>query len=334
MKKYLWWGVGAVGVYFGYVIISLLLLPPVSDLADRKTNMTIQVKDWQGNYHPLVVGPKNRYWTPSRRIPAEMKWAVVLAEDASFYKHEGIDVKAIKAAIAYDLEQKSLARGASTITQQVAKNLYLSREKTLTRKFKELYLALRMEQELTKGRIIELYLNVVELGPMVYGIGHGAQYYFGKSAANLTPRECAFLAAMLPGPRVAYNPYKNLNKVLNRSNMILRLLAKKGVLSGAEYRTALAQYPNIGRMQSKVDRSIKEVAVMENMSSAQGAEPAAPEQEGGEVEAAPTEASPVPAAPAPDLEAPPAPHPAPANGAPADGSTPANGVAPHGAPAQ
>ena len=116
-----------------------------------------------------------------------MKWAVILAEDADFYKHEGIDVKAIKNAIKYDLEKKSFARGASTITQQVAKNLYLTREKTITRKVKEVILAKRMEQELTKGRIIELYLNCIELGPMVYGIGHGAHYYFGKPASSLSP---------------------------------------------------------------------------------------------------------------------------------------------------
>ncbi|WP_224984246.1 transglycosylase domain-containing protein [Geomonas agri] len=268
LKKYLLWGAGLCAVYAAYVAISLLFVPPVTVLKDKKMNMTIQVKDWQGNYHPLVVGPKNRYWAPLSQIPSEMKWAVILAEDASFYKHEGIDVKAIKEAIKYDLEKQSFARGASTITQQVAKNLFLSREKTLTRKAKELYLAKRMEQEITKGRIIELYLNVIELGPMVHGIGHGARYYFGKSPAALTPRECAFLAAMLPGPRVAYNPYKNLDKVLKRSNMILRLLANKGVLSSGEYQAALAEMPNIGRMQKKVDESIKQVEVMANHTSA------------------------------------------------------------------
>ncbi|MDD2270850.1 MAG: transglycosylase domain-containing protein [Desulfuromonadaceae bacterium] len=246
----------AIAVYLLYVVISLVLLPPVSDLADKKFSTTIQVKDWHGDYHPFVIGPKNRYWTPSGRIPAEMKWAVILAEDSNFYRHDGFDVKAIKNAIKYDLEKKSLKRGASTITQQAAKNLFLSREKTVTRKLKEIYLAYRMEQELTKGRIVELYLNVVELGPMVYGIGHGAQYYFGKPASSLTPRECAFLAAMLPGPRVAYNPYKNLSKVLKRSNMILRLLRQKGVLDAGEYQIALAESPNVGRMQKKIDEVI------------------------------------------------------------------------------
>lgn len=268
MKKIIVYIITAFIAYLAYIAISLSLMPPVSGLADKKYSTTIQVRDWKGNYHPFVVGPKSRYWTPSGRIPAEMKWAVVLAEDSNFYKHEGFDVKAIKNAIKYDLEKKSLKRGASTITQQAAKNLFLSREKTITRKLKEIYLAYRMEQELTKGRIIELYLNVVELGPMVYGIGHGAQYYFGKSAANLTPRECAFLAAMLPGPRVAYNPYKNLGKVLKRSDMILRLMRKKGVLDEAEYSAALAESPNVGRLQKKVDEVVSTPPVFTSLSSA------------------------------------------------------------------
>lgn len=269
LKKILYLIIGVGIAYAAYIAVSLMSLPSVEELKDRRMNMTIQVKDWHGEYHPFKVGPKNRYWTPSKSIPPEMKWAVILAEDSNFYKHEGIDVKAIKNAIKYDLEKKSFARGASTITQQVAKNLFLSREKTLTRKVKEIVLAKRMEEELTKGRIIELYLNVVELGPMVYGIGHGSRYYFGKPASAMTPRECAFLAAMLPGPRVAYNPYKNLNKVLKRSNMILRLLRNKGVLTAAEYRQAMGQEPNVSGLQQKVDESIeKEEAAFDNTSGA------------------------------------------------------------------
>lgn len=270
MKKIIYAIATILCLYLGYIAISLYLIPPVSNLSNKKFSTTIQVKDWNGEYHPFIVGPKNRYWTASTKIPAEMKWSVILAEDANFYKHEGFDVKAIKAAIKYDLEKKSLKRGASTITQQTAKNLFLSREKTITRKLKEIYLAYRMEQELTKGRIIEFYLNLVELGPMVYGIGHGSRYYFGKPASSLTPRECAFLAAMLPGPRVAYNPYKNLSKVLKRSDMILKLLRQKGVLSEAEYQTALASDLNIAGMQKKVDTSVATPPTFAPLSSAKG----------------------------------------------------------------
>jgi monofunctional biosynthetic peptidoglycan transglycosylase len=269
--------VGAIFViYAAYVGVSLMFLPPVAGLQNRKTNMTIQVKDWHGSYHPFVVGPKNRNWTPEGSIPAEMKWAVILAEDANFYRHEGIDARAIKNAIKYDLEKKRFARGASTITQQLARNLYLTREKTVTRKIKEMILAGRIEQELTKGRIIELYLNVVELGPMVHGIGHGAQYYFGKPASALTPRECAFLAAMLPGPRLAYNPYKKIERVLRRSEMILGLMQNNGVLSADEYQRAMAEVPNVLRLQRKVDESIRKEEAFVNLS---GATVPAPDEE-------------------------------------------------------
>jgi len=253
--------------YSAYIAVSIFLLPPVSDLKNPKTNISIQVKDWHGALHSFIIGPKNRNWTSSASIPAEMKWAVILSEDANFYKHDGVDVKAIKNAIKHDLEKKSLARGASTITQQTAKNIFLSREKTITRKFKEVYLALRMEQELTKGRIIELYLNVAELGPMVYGVGHASRYYFGKPAAEMTPRECAFLAAMLPGPRVAYNPYRNMAKVLRRSDMILKLLKSKRVLSEEEYSVAVATAPNINGLQKKVEESIKKEELFTSLSS-------------------------------------------------------------------
>jgi len=268
MKKTLVAGSLLLLVYLTYIAVSLALLPPVAELKDRKATLTIQIRDWQGKFHDFRLGPKNRYWTPGGSIPAEMKWSVILAEDANFYKHEGVDVKAIKNAIKHDLEKKSFARGASTLTQQLAKNLYLSREKTLTRKLKEVYLALRMEQELTKGRIVELYLNVVELGPMVYGIGHASHYYFNKPAAELTPRESAFLAAMLPGPRIAYNPYRNMAKVLRRSDMILKQLRAKRVLSDEEYAAAVAFAPNINGMQRKVEESIKKEEIFANQSAA------------------------------------------------------------------
>lgn len=246
---------GAIALYAVYIGIALFRLPSLASLVDRRMNLVIQVKDWQGKLHPYIVGPRNPWWTPSADIPSEMEWAVIVAEDANFYRHEGIDVKAIKNAIKYDLEKKSFARGASTITQQTAKNLFLTREKTVTRKIEEIYLAKRMEQELTKGRILELYLNIVELGPMVYGIGHGAHYYFNKPASALSPRECAFLAAMLPGPQKVYNPYRHLDRVLKRSDMLLGLLRGNRVLTEAEYRQAMAETPNISGMQRKVDQS-------------------------------------------------------------------------------
>ncbi|MCL2761244.1 MAG: transglycosylase domain-containing protein [Desulfuromonadales bacterium] len=270
MKKLFLIPVVIVSAYIIYIILSLVLLPPVSDLKDKNASITIHVKDWHGRFHPFVVGPENRYWVSYERIPSAMKWSVILGEDSNFYNNEGIDVKAMAQAAKYDFKKKSMAKGASTITQQLAKNLYLSRKKTITRKLMELYLAVRLDQELTKDRTMELYLNLVELGPMVYGIGHASQYYFNKPASALTPRESAFLAAMLPGPRVAYNPYRNMAKVLKRSNMILRALRNKGVITPSEYQIAIAESPNIAGLQKKVDTSltVEKPEVFPNISGA------------------------------------------------------------------
>lgn len=213
-------------------------LPDVSPLKERRTSLTISVRDWKGREHPFVVGPANRSWVALNALPAELKWAVIVAEDANFYGHEGVDVDALKEALRYDLEQKRMARGASTITQQLAKNLYLSREKSLLRKGRELIIARRLEAELKKGRILELYLNLVELGPLVHGVGAGARYHFGKPVGTLSPAECAFLAAILPGPRVAYNPKLKPEKVRRRAAHILHLLQLRGVLSAAQEEAA------------------------------------------------------------------------------------------------
>jgi monofunctional biosynthetic peptidoglycan transglycosylase len=241
--------------YALYIGISILLLPPVKALRNSRVSFTITVRDWHGRNHPFVVGPKNRYWTPIRAIPSAMKKAVVAAEDANFYRHEGVDYDALKEAIKADIEKGKFARGGSTITQQLAKNVYLSREKTVTRKVKEIYLAHRIDDVLSKSRILELYLNVVELGPMVYGIGHASRYYFGKSASALTVKECAFLAAMLPGPKV-YNPYRKMHKVTRRADRILRRMYGARMIGEGEYRIAVAEMPGLAGMARKVERTM------------------------------------------------------------------------------
>ncbi|MGW8312488.1 MAG: transglycosylase domain-containing protein [Desulfuromonadales bacterium] len=225
-------------------------LPDTTSLRNRSLTMTIEVPDWQGEMHSFAVGPKNPYWAPLDAIPDEMKWAVIVAEDANFYEHSGIDVPALKEAIKYDLKRKRLALGASTITQQLAKNLYLSRDKSFRRKLREMVLAQRLEANLTKGRILELYLNVVELGPLVYGVGHGSRYYFDKSVSQLTPAEAAFLAAILPGPRIAFNPETKAAKVRQRAARLLKLLGLRNILSEAEINDALIELDQLGGQQA------------------------------------------------------------------------------------
>jgi monofunctional biosynthetic peptidoglycan transglycosylase len=230
-------------------------LPDIAPLRNSRHTLTIEVPDWQGAMHPLQVGPKNPYWTPLEAIPDELKWAVIVAEDANFYEHSGIDVTAVKEAIKYDLKRKRMALGASTITQQLAKNLFLSRDKSIRRKLREVVVAQHLEGALSKGRILELYLNVVELGPLVYGMGHGARYHFSKPVSLLTPAEAAFLAAMLPGPRVAFNPDTKAAKVRQRAARLLKLLGLRRILSEAEINDALVQLVQLGGPRTTSDNS-------------------------------------------------------------------------------
>lgn len=245
----------AVLAYAAWVAWSILTLPSVKPLANPRFSMTITVKDWKKRDRAFMVGPRNPRWTPYGAIPPAMKKAVVAAEDANFYSHEGVDYEAMREAIVADIRRGKFVRGGSTITQQLAKNLYLTREKTIVRKVKEIILAKRIDDTISKRRILELYLNVVELGPMVYGVGHAADYYFGKPPSALTVRECAFLASMLPGPRI-YNPYRKMSRVMKRSNRILRRMAGARMITREEYRAALAEVPNLAGLESKVSKTI------------------------------------------------------------------------------
>jgi monofunctional biosynthetic peptidoglycan transglycosylase len=193
---------GVIVAYAAWIGISLFLLPPVSTLANPRVSLVITVKDWKRKDHPFVLGPRNRFWTPISIVPSFLKKAVVAAEDANFYSHEGVDYEAIKEAIKTDIQKGKFVRGGSTITQQVAKNVFLSREKTISRKIKEIILARRLDDVLSKSGILELYLNAVELGPMDLRVGHASRYYFGKHPSALTVRESASSPRCCPAPRV------------------------------------------------------------------------------------------------------------------------------------
>jgi len=234
---------------------SLYFLPSVEPLKNPRASFAITVKDWNRKDHTFILGPRNPFWTPVTAVPASLKKAVIAAEDANFYSHEGVDYEAIKEALKADLQKGKFVRGGSTITQQVAKNIFLSREKTISRKVKELVLARRLDDTLSKSRILELYLNVVELGPMIYGVGHASQYYFGKHPSALTVRESSFLASMLPGPKV-YDPYRKLDRVVRRSDRILGRLFAAKMITEEEYKTALAETPNIAGLERKVEKTL------------------------------------------------------------------------------
>jgi monofunctional biosynthetic peptidoglycan transglycosylase len=158
---------------------------------------------------------------PMSRIAPALARAVVVAEDARFYEHEGVDWDAVRGAFERDWKRRELGAGGSTLTQQLAKNLYLSPARTPWRKLREWAIARRLERALSKPRILELYLNVVEFGPRTYGAEAASRRYFQKSAAALTAREAATLAAIIPSPRI-YDPVRHRQRVERRANRILR----------------------------------------------------------------------------------------------------------------
>ena len=143
----------------------------------------------------------SRKWVPLDKISKLLQQAVVIAEDDQFFTHHGVDIEAVRKAAEFNWKKKRFSRGASTLTMQLARNLYLSPIKSPWRKFHELLIALKMERELPKDRILEIYLNVAEWGNGIYGAEAAAQHYFRKSAAALGRHEAAFLAAILPRPR-------------------------------------------------------------------------------------------------------------------------------------
>jgi hypothetical protein len=145
----------------------------------------------------IAVGPGNPSFVPYPEIPQVLVRAVTASEDAGFFGHRGFDFREIANAVA----DRSRVRGASTISQQLSKNLFLSPERTLARKVREALGTIALEASLPKGRLIEIYLNIAEWGPGIYGVGEAARFWFGKDARALTPRESAFLATVIPSPR-------------------------------------------------------------------------------------------------------------------------------------
>ncbi len=163
------------------------------------------------------------------RISPYLRRGVLVAEDNSFYQHSGVDVEAMKEAVRRDWERGRVTHGGSTITQQLAKNLYLSPSRNPLRKVKEYFIARSLERNLSKKRILELYLNVVELGERVYGAEAASRLYFQRSAASLTPQQAALLAGSLPNPR-AMNPGTPNKRLRWRQRMILARLRRWGYL--------------------------------------------------------------------------------------------------------
>jgi monofunctional biosynthetic peptidoglycan transglycosylase len=166
-------------------------------------------------------------WVRLGRVSDHLQHAMIVAEDGTFYEHGGVDWFEVRESIKRDFQKRRFARGASTITQQLAKNLFLSTSKDPVRKLKEYILSGQLESALTKNRILELYLNVIEWGDGVFGAEAAALTYFGKHAADLTREEAAQMAAVVPSP-LRYSPSGGSVFVARRSRMILARMSARG----------------------------------------------------------------------------------------------------------
>jgi monofunctional biosynthetic peptidoglycan transglycosylase len=186
----------------GFALYEYLTLPQATPLLKQNPETTALIEQRAAEAKAEGRKPRRKQsWVGLSNISKPAIDAVLISEDAGFYLHEGVDTAELEKALEEAWKQRKLGRGASTITQQLAKNLWLSTDRSLLRKAKELVLAHRLEEALPKNRILTLYLNVVEWGSGVYGIEAGAREHFGVSAARLTPAQGAILAAMLPAPR-------------------------------------------------------------------------------------------------------------------------------------
>jgi penicillin-binding protein 1A len=230
------------GFLFGIIGIPLFYfthsLPPLKDINSWRPPVITKVISDDGK----VVGElflQRRILVPNEKIPRLLKQAFVAAEDADFYRHKGISLVGIARAMLKNVEAGRVVQGGSTITQQLVRSLILDPERTLSRKIKEMILAWRIEQQLTKDEILFLYLNQIYLGHGNYGIGAAADYYFGKSPDNLNLAEIALLAGLPRAPEL-YSPYRNFELAKRRQLYVLNRMVEEGYISEHEARIAYA----------------------------------------------------------------------------------------------
>lgn len=222
------WRTGLAGVATGLLLGSGLFwvtLPDVSGLAtgwpDTTAYMQLRIEQARESDRSLELHYRP---VPLERIPDHLQRAVRWSEDAGFYGHQGVDWAEVENALSEAWEERRFPRGASTITQQLARNLYLSPTRSPWRKLRELFIARRLEEELSKRRILELYLNVIELGDGVFGVGAAARRYFGVPVHELSPEQSLRIAAAIPAPRT-HNPATDTRRFRWRVGVIRNRLA-------------------------------------------------------------------------------------------------------------
>jgi penicillin-binding protein 1A len=243
MQKVLRWGgialsglVAAIAVALLVIALATPRLPPITSVADYQPKMPLRIMTADG---VLIgeFGEERRSLVRLPDVPKHLVQAILAAEDDAFFQHRGIDFMGIARAMVANVFSGSRSQGASTITMQVARNFYLSSEKTFTRKIYEVLLASEIERTLTKNQILELYLNQIYLGKRAYGFAAAAQTYFGKEIQQITLAEAAMLAGLPKAPS-ANNPASNLRRATVRQHYVLGRMEKLGLISPRQVEAA------------------------------------------------------------------------------------------------
>ena len=244
-------------ILFTGLALYLFLVPDISRLRKenpKKTSfMEYREKEWKRQGKKYKIRQK---WVPLSQISPYLIKAVLIAEDDKFWSHEGFDYEAMQKAIEKDIKARRFKLGGSTITQQLAKNLYLSPVKNPIRKIREAIIAYRLERTLTKKRILGLYLNVAEWGDRgIFGIEAASRHYYGKTASELGPEEASRLAAVLPNPR-RYNPLGDSRYVTLRANLIYNIMVRRGIVV-PEYEEVVKEDEKNGQIEIPSETPIK-----------------------------------------------------------------------------
>ncbi len=277
-----------VGRYFFY--------PNVEQLVDENPAKTAFMEyreaEWDGK--GLYDKEIKQKWVPLRHVSQNLIKAVLIAEDDKFWQHEGFDYKALERALEKNILAKKFKMGGSTISQQLAKNLYLSPSKNPVRKIKEAILTWRLEKALSKRRILELYINVAEWGDGIFGIAQASRHYYGVSPAQLSARQASRLAAVLPNP-IIFSPSGSSRYVRNRSNIIYSIMRKRGIVI-PDYKEVIMESPAdttaidsvvIGVPEYLLEQAIVSDSIMTIPSKSDKS--GAPEQDNSKVPSAPVE---------------------------------------------
>ena len=220
-----------------YLIYVYFTLPDVKLLETWTPPESSTVYDYRGRYYG-DIGVERRYYVKIDEIPEKVIQAFVAAEDRNFFKHPGIDLGAIVRATIANIKAGRIVQGGSTITQQLARNLFLTRERTIRRKIREALLALKIERVFDKRKILELYLNQIYLGNGAYGVEAASRVYFGKSVKELTLEEAALLAGLPKAPS-KFNPFVNPELAKKRRDYVLRRMLEEGYITREEYEVAV-----------------------------------------------------------------------------------------------